>query len=150
MAALQDPGVRTSSQLRTKSLFEHPRFPFFYYTHNWETTAWFDIHPLLPLQYWNTTAGTSRPVNSSNDADAADAGYDVQHVPTVWAAADWQPGEKQMCCEGLLLGAARPNQPTDCRRVSALAGKNYTSLFLQRCAAGLHHRQGSGLGADCG
>lgn len=149
----QDPGVRTSSQLRTKSLFEHPRFPFFYYTHNWETTAWFDVHPLLPLQYWNKTA---THINGSSD-DAAEAGgsidaeEDATAAAAPWTPGDWEPGQQQMCCEGQQWsGAARPNHPTDCRRMKRVGGKNFTEVFLQRCAAGLHHRQGSGLGAECG
>lgn len=151
----QDPGVRTSSQLRTKSLFEHPRFPFFYYTHNWETTAWFDIHPLLPLQYWNKTAAPTNSTASSTSADdlvnEGAVGDESSAIVAGWTAADWQPGEQQMCCEGQQWsGMGRPNHPTDCRRVKALTGKNYTSAFLQRCAAGLDHRQGSGLGIDCG
>lgn len=145
---LLDPGVRTSSQLRAKSLFEHPRFPFFYYTHNLETTAWFDIHPLLPLQFWNKTAQPRRAAaNNSSDADedAAAAGG--------WTPADWEPGEMQMCCEGRAWSGGgwgmggRPNHPTDCRRVKALEGKNHTRTFLMRCAG---RRQGSDLGGDCG
>jgi hypothetical protein len=156
-AFAQDPGVRTSSQLRTKSLFEHPRFPFFYYTHNWETTAWFDIHPLLPLQYWNSTT-TAAHSNSSSSAGvsqvtdaAADADVASPAAASSWTAAVWVPGEQQMCCEGQQWsGMSRPNHPTDCRRVKGVTGKNFTQLFLQRCAAGLTPRQGSGLGPDCG
>lgn len=159
---VQDPGVRTSSQLRAKTLFEHPRFPFFYYTHNVETTAWFDIHPLLPLQYWNKTA---QPPAVSNGSDAdegapASGGDEAAAAAGVgWTPADWEPGEQQMCCEGRAWSGGwgmggRPNHPTDCRRVKALAGKNFTRTFLQRCAGGarkgLAHRQGSGLGGDCG
>lgn len=171
--------MRTSSQLRTKSLFENPHFPFFYYSQNWETTAWFDIHPLLPLQYWNSTAHPPPPsagkvvasntTSSSSSSDASGAGGGgvsgddggvvvgvaddgtlsggLMSAPATWTTADWQPGDQQMCCEGQqwLGDGERYNQPSDCRRVSALSGKNHTQAFLARCGEGA----GGGVEQGC-
>lgn len=160
---VQDPGVRTSSQLTTKSLFEDPHFPFFYYTQNWETTAWFDIHPLLPLQYWNQSLAHQHDNSSSVGKDDAsgDNGLEAERRAAVvaddgtydgvvgWTPSDWQPGEQQMCCEGRQwAGGDRPNQPTDCRRRRALRTKNFTAIFLERCAAGLQ-ASGRNSGTDC-
>jgi hypothetical protein len=141
---LLDPGVRTSSQLRTKVLLEHPRFPLFYYAGNMGAASWADVQQVLPLAPFSGDGGdlaaaVAAPADDGGGGDKDDSGDPTAAalLPDGVAGASWAPGEAQVCCAGQAdAGPAHFIHPTDCKHVRALAGANHTAAFLEQCASG--------------
>ena len=107
-----DPGVRTSSNYSTQAMFHRDKFPFFYYT-KWESTAWFDVHPMMPLGYWG---GVMKGLFGNGD--------ELLRFKT--------PKRVTRCTTP--AGKPRPDMLVDCQEQAVGWGaKNYTEMFMNGC-----------------
>jgi hypothetical protein len=118
-----DAGVHTSSNYSTQVMFHKDKFPFFYYT-KWETTAWFDVHPMMPLGYWG---GVMKGLFGNGD--------ELLRYKA--------PKRVTRCMTP--AGKAWPNMLGDCQeQASGWGGKNYTDAFLKGCKAVAAGGEGAG------